>query len=123
MKKDARHMNISLQCENVDKLSIDQMVSGFCDNRRCYITRSKITVDPRGNVIGCGFYGDWILGNVRKQHLREFWDGEKHRRFMDHFSDKDMKICDHCIMGVQRNPTPSQNIRDYFNRAIGRVRM
>jgi len=123
MKKDSRKMKISLQCENVDKLSIEQMVAGFCDNRRCYITRGKVTVDPRGNVLGCPFYGEWKLGNVREGHLREIWTNEKHRRFMRHFSRRDMKLCDHCIMGVQRNPGPAQNIRDYINRALGRVRM
>ncbi|MCP4567879.1 MAG: radical SAM protein [FCB group bacterium] len=122
MKKDVRRMNISLQCENVDKLSIKQMISGFCDNRRCYITRGKVTVDPKGNVVGCGFYGDWILGNVRQQHLKDIWNGEKHRQFMKHIAQGNMKICDHCILGVQRNPTPAQNIRDYFNRALGRDR-
>jgi MoaA/NifB/PqqE/SkfB family radical SAM enzyme len=123
MKKDVRFMNISLQCENVDKLSIDQMVSGFCDNRRCYIARSKITVDPRGNVIGCGFFGDWIMGNVRDQHIKDIWNKKSHKKFMKHFAGNDMKLCDHCIVGVQRNPTAAQNIRDYLNRAFGRARM
>ncbi len=122
LKRDSRKMNISLQCENVDKLSIEQMVTGFCDNRRCYITRGKVTVDPRGNVLGCPFFGAWILGNVRDRHLREIWNNERHRRFMRHFRRGDMKLCDNCIMGVQRNPSPAQNIRDYINRALGRAR-
>ncbi len=122
MKRDVRSMHISLQCENVDKLSIRQMVTGFCDNRRCYITRGKITVDPRGNILGCSFFGDWILGNVRQKPLREIWNNDRHRLFMRHFASRDMKICDHCIMGVQRNPTPAQNIRDFINRALGRAR-
>ena len=123
MKKEVRRMRISLQCENVDKLTIKQMTSGECDNRRCYVTRGKITIDPRGNVVGCCFYGDWIMGNVREQHLRDIWNNDKHRQFMKHFAAGDMKICDRCILGVQRNPTPLQNIRDYVNRALGRARM
>jgi MoaA/NifB/PqqE/SkfB family radical SAM enzyme len=123
LKKDVRSMAISLQCENVDKLTIEQMVTGLCDNRRCYITRGKVTVDPRGNVLGCPFYGDWILGNVRRQHLREIWNNEKHKRFMTHFARGHMKLCEHCIIGVQRNPNLTQNIRDYLNRARRRARM
>jgi radical SAM protein with 4Fe4S-binding SPASM domain len=85
--------------------------------------RTKITIDPRGNVLGCSFFGNWILGNIRQQPLREIWNNGKHKRIMKHFSQRDMKLCDHCIMGVQRNPTPVQNIRDYINRARGRARM
>jgi len=123
MKKDVRHMNISLQCENIDKLSLRQMVTGDCDNRRCYIARSKVTIDPRGNVIGCGFYGDWVMGNVRERHLRDIWKNDSHKRFLRHFAKGDMPLCKHCIVGVQRNPSLAQNVRDYFNRALGRVRM
>jgi len=122
MKKDVRKMDISLQCENVDKLSVEQMVTGFCDNRRCYITRGKVAVDPKGNVLGCPFFGEWVLGNVREQHLNKIWNNKKHKRFITHFTRRNMKLCDHCIMGVQRNPTPAQNIRDYINRALGRNR-
>jgi radical SAM protein with 4Fe4S-binding SPASM domain len=123
MKLDARQMNISLQCENVDKLTINQMVSGDCDNRRCYISRTKITIDPRGNILGCGFFGNWIMGNIRRQPLTQIWNNDKHKQFMRHFARGDMKLCDHCIMGVQRNPTLAQNIRDYIIRARGRSRM
>lgn len=116
-------MKIGLLSENVDKLTIKQMVSGLCDNRRCYITRGKVTVDPRGNVVGCAFYGDWILGNVREQHLKDIWNGNKHKKFIDHFGRRDMKICEHCIIGVQRNPNLTQNLRDFVNRAVGRARI
>lgn len=121
MKIDARTMNISLQCENVDKLTIDQMAEGLCDNRRCYITRGKVTVDPRGNVVGCCNYGEWTLGNVRDEHLRDIWNNKKHKEFMKHFAHRDMKLCEHCIVGVQRNPTAYQNIRDHVTRALGRA--
>lgn len=122
MKKDVRRMNISLQYENIDKMTIAQISSGDCDNRRCYITRTKVTIDPTGNVLGCSFFGDWILGNIRQQNLNDIWNNDRHRRFMEHFARGDMKLCRHCIMGVQRNPTPAQNIRDYINRALGWAR-
>ncbi len=122
MKKDVRHMNISLQSENMDKLTIEQMFTGLCDNRRCYVTRSKITIDPFGNVLGCAFFDNWILGNIRNQSLEEIWNNEKHKRFMEHFNQGNIKICDYCILGVQRNPTVIQNVRDHINHALGRVR-
>ncbi len=123
MKNDVRFMNISLQCENVDKLTIKQMVEGDCDNRRCYIARTKITIDPRGNVVGCGFYGDWVMGNIGEKPLNEIWNNKSHKRFLNHFAKRHTKLCKHCIVGVQRNPSVAQNVRDYFNRALGRARM
>lgn len=122
MKKDARWLHVSLQTENVDKLTIEQMVNGQFDNRRCYITRTKISIDPRGNALGCPFFGSWMLGNIKEQPLSEIWGNEKHRRFIEHFENLDMALCDRCILGVQRNPTPAQDIRDNFNRALGRAR-
>lgn len=122
MKQDVRHMKISLQCENMDKLTVGQMVTGMCDNRRCYITRSKITIDPYGNVLGCAFFDNWILGNIRNHSLEEVWNNDRHKRFMKHFARGDIKMCDYCILGVQRNPTVAQNVRDHINHALGRVR-
>jgi Fe-coproporphyrin III synthase len=122
MKKDVRRMKISLQSENVDRLTIDQMTTGLCDNRRCYISRTKVTIDPRGNVVGCGFFGGWKLGNIKEQRLRDIWDNDRHRRFMKHFAKRDMAICDHCIMGVQRNPSFWQGVRNHINQALGRAR-
>lgn len=122
MKKNARYMRINLQSENIDKLSIRQMVTGFCDNRRCYITRGKITIDPLGNVLGCPFFGNWILGNLRKENLKKIWRNKKHIKFLDHFSKRHIKMCDHCIIGVQRNPTPIQELRDFANQIRGHAR-
>jgi len=122
MKRDVRGMDISLQCENVDKLTVRQMASGWCDNRRCYVTRSKITIDPCGNVLGCAFFDNWSLGNIRQQPLREIWNNGRHKRFMKHFRRGNIRMCDHCILGVQRNPTVTQNIRDHINHALGKAR-
>ncbi|MCK4460664.1 MAG: SPASM domain-containing protein, partial [candidate division Zixibacteria bacterium] len=127
MKEDVRSMEIQLQTENIDTLTIGQMVSGLCDNRRCYIIRDKITVDPQGNIVGCPFYGNWVLGNIREQRLEDIWNNEKHRAFKKHFqkrfSNGRMSICDHCILGVQRNSTVAQNIREHFNWIRGRGRV
>lgn len=123
MKAAARHMRIKLNTENIDRLTVRQMVEGDCDNRKCYIMRNKVTVDPRGNVLGCPFFGDWILGNIRDRHLRDIWGNSKHKSFIEHFSKKRMKLCKHCILGVQRNPSPFQSIRNYLNQELGRARM
>jgi hypothetical protein len=34
LKRDSGRMNISLQCENIDKLTVEQMANGHCDNHR-----------------------------------------------------------------------------------------
>lgn len=122
MKKDVRRLNISLQSENMDKLTVEQMTTGLCENQRCYITRSKVTIDPYGNVLGCAFFDKWIMGNIREESLEHIWNNDKHKRFMKHFRRGNIKMCDHCILGVQRNPTVTQNVRDHINHALGRVR-
>jgi radical SAM protein with 4Fe4S-binding SPASM domain len=126
MKEDARLMGIQLQTENIDTLTVNQMTTGMCDNRRCYIMRDKITIDPQGNIVGCPFYGNWVLGNVKQQNIPDIWDNDKHRAFKKHFkkrfSNGNMSICDHCILGVQRNPTVVQNIREHINWMFSRGR-
>lgn len=123
MKQQSESMRVRLYTENIDKLTIENMIKGRFDNKRCYIMRFKVTVDPEGFILGCPFYDGWKMGNIQEQHLREIWRNEKHKKFMKAFKDGRFQFCNYCILGVQRNPTLFQDIRDEFNSFIGRVRM
>jgi MoaA/NifB/PqqE/SkfB family radical SAM enzyme len=123
MKKQAETMRVRLFSENIDKLTIENMVKGRFDNKRCYITRFKVSIDPSGSIIGCPFYGKWAMGNIREQNLRKIWRNQRHKKFMKAFIEGRFQFCNYCILGVQRNPTLFQDIRDQLNAFFGRVRM
>jgi MoaA/NifB/PqqE/SkfB family radical SAM enzyme len=123
MKNQASTMRVKLYTENIDKLTIDNMVKGRFDNSRCYITRFKVSIDPSGFVIGCPFYDEWKMGNIKQQHLNSIWNNEKHEKFIKAFEEDKFQFCNYCVMGVQRNPTFFQQVRDEVNGFLGRVRM
>jgi radical SAM protein with 4Fe4S-binding SPASM domain len=116
-------MRVRLFTENIDKLTIKNMVKGRFDNKKCYIIRFKVSIDPSGFVLGCPFYDSWKMGNIQQQHLRHIWRNMKHRRFIKAFQDGRFPFCNYCILGVQRNPTLFQGIRDEMNTFFGKVRI
>ncbi len=99
---------ISLETKNIDVLTIDQMVDGWIDVRRCYIARTLVSIDPYGNVMCCPFFHTYRLGNILDRPLSEIWNGPAHRRFLRAQSAGELRICRHCILSVERNPTPWQ---------------
>lgn len=105
LKKKARNLKINLMTENVDCLNFDNMVSGQFGNRRCYITHFKVTVDPYGNVLGCPFFGNYHLGNLKDGELSQIWKGKKHIHFIRSFGKIQSVFCKYCVLGVQRNRT------------------
>ncbi len=123
LKRQAENMRINLYTENIDKLTVENMVKGRFDNKRCYIMRYKVTVDPYGNILGCPFYDGWKMGNIQEQHLMEIWNNAKHRKFIKAFKEGRFHFCSYCVLGVQRNPTLFHDIRDEFNAFMGRVRI
>lgn len=100
--------DISLETKNIDALTIEQMVCGLVDLRRCYMSRTLVSIDPSGNVLACPFYATYPLGNILEQPLYEIWNGPAHRRFLRARAQRKLQICRHCIMSVERNPTPGQ---------------
>jgi len=123
VKTEALGMRTALLTQNIDKLTIENMVNGRFDNKRCYRIRFKVTIDPFGNVLGCPFFGDWVMGNIQDEDAGQIWRNERHKTFMRAFREGPLPLCNHCVLGVQRNPTLFQDVRDEFNRLSGRVRM
>jgi len=123
MKKQASSMKVSLFTENIDKLTTENMTKGRFDNNKCYIIRFKVSVDPSGYISGCPFYDGWKMGNIQEQHLKYIWRNQKHKKFIQAFKQGRFQFCNYCILGVQRNPTLFQDVRDEVNRVLGRVRI
>ena len=47
---------------NIDTLSIKDIYQGTINNKKCYMERREVTVDPYGNVAPCPFFNNYFLG-------------------------------------------------------------
>lgn len=99
---------------NIDFLNIDNLTQGVFPNKKCYVCRYLITIDPYGNVIPCPFFNNYYLGNVREKSFSSIWNNKKHYIFMKHIDEKKVSLCRHCILGVERNPTFAQALRKSY---------
>jgi MoaA/NifB/PqqE/SkfB family radical SAM enzyme len=53
-------------------------------------------VEPDGEVVFCGDFPDYSLGNVRKQSIRDIWFGERAARFRAKLAKEPLPICARC---------------------------
>ncbi len=114
VKQEARSLRLGLSTRNIDILSIDELVSGTFKNRRCYMTRYLVMIDPYGKVIPCPFFGDYHLGDASSEHVGRLFNNARHRRFMEVQRRGELGICRNCIMGVQRNATPLDALAKWY---------
>ncbi|MFA5100209.1 MAG: GNAT family N-acetyltransferase [Candidatus Omnitrophota bacterium] len=103
--------SIHVVTKNIDCLTVEEMSQGRVPNKKCYMCRSLVVIDPYGNVLPCAFYNKYSLGNAASQSIGEIWKNKSHLEFIDFIDNKKPDICGHCIVGVERNPTVMQAIR------------
>lgn len=101
---------IWITSKNIDMLTIDNLINGVFSNKRCYICRYLIAVDPFGNIMPCPFFNNYTIGNIKNEDLCSIWDNRSHQDFMKLQAQKKIAICTRCILGVQRNPTFYQSL-------------
>ncbi len=53
-------------------------------------------IEPDGEVVFCGDFPDYSLGNVRRESFREIWTGEKANRFRAKLAREPLPICARC---------------------------
>jgi len=107
--------------QKITILSREELVLGRFPNKKCYICRNIVHVDPYGNVLGCLHFNNYHLGNVRKQNLKSIWRNERHKHFIRNQNQKKIDICKFCSNGVQRNYTPLQSLRSLYLEAKGKA--
>jgi MoaA/NifB/PqqE/SkfB family radical SAM enzyme len=88
---------------NVETLSERDFYMGTIPNHNCYVERREITVDPYGNVAACLFINNYILGNILKDDFSNIWNNEAHLKFRKYQNSGKLAMCNHCILGVERN--------------------
>lgn len=116
--KKSRGSGPAIYTKNIDALNIEQLAQGLAPNRRCYVCRYLITVDPYGNAMPCAFYPDYRTGNIVNEGFDKVWNNDRHKKFIRRVSSADVPMCRHCIIGVERNPTPWQLVKRKFRSAM-----
>lgn len=122
LKRKAMKRDIYVTSENIDILSVDELASGIFPNRRCYICRYLIFLDPYGNVLPCSFFDSYKLGNVRTEDFWTIWANKKHRDFVRKQGKGELPLCRHCVFGVQRNRTMGQSLLGLYLTISKRAR-
>jgi MoaA/NifB/PqqE/SkfB family radical SAM enzyme len=114
LKEESKFRKAHLDTRNIDVLRLEELVSGIMPNKKCYMCRYLICLDPYGNVLPCAFFDKYSLGNIRSQSIRSIWNNSKHKKFMEYTDSKKLDICKYCILGVERNPNLFQSLRKAF---------
>lgn len=101
-----KYMNegIKISTINIDTLTERNLYEGTIPHSKCYTERNEVTVDPSGNLIICPFINNYIIGNILNSPFNEVWNNHKHKRFRELQNKGCIEMCEHCILGVQRNP-------------------
>lgn len=111
VKRQAVGSHVNLKTEDIDALSIENLIGGTFPSRRCYQCRFWVVVDPQGNVIPCPWFEDYHLGNVREQPFETIWRNESHRNFCQTQKAGGIGICRHCSLNPTRNYTVYEGVR------------
>jgi MoaA/NifB/PqqE/SkfB family radical SAM enzyme len=117
----AKNLNMIVTTFNIDILTIDNLTKGTIPNKKCYFCRYTITIDPFGNMIGCFHYNNYVIGNIMKEPIFSLWKNNKHQIFLKSQKNNEIKLCRHCISGINRNLTFFQNsYRKFYINVMGR---
>lgn len=117
----AKNYKIKISTRVIDSLTIDNLIKGTIPNKRCFISRYLVTIDPFGNVMPCFHCNNFILGNIKNETIFSIRNSKKYNSFLELQKKGKIKICENCISGVNRNSTLFQNIhRDIYFRLMGK---
>jgi MoaA/NifB/PqqE/SkfB family radical SAM enzyme len=113
---------IETDTDNIERVSVEELATGKYDSKRCYMARYHIAIDPSGNVLPCLFFQDYNIGNVQNTHLKNIWGNKRHKKFLASIKRQELRICQQCVVGVQRNRTAGQKFRRRMNDLGMRVK-
>lgn len=117
-KKKYQDDDIIFSTINIDGLSVRNIENGTIPHDKCYVERYEVTLDPLGNVVGCPFFNNYIIGNLTYNSFDTIWNNEKHRRFRKFQNSGKFAICKHCVLGIQRNPSMYTSMKRIYNFRI-----
>jgi MoaA/NifB/PqqE/SkfB family radical SAM enzyme len=123
IRRDKIKNGLRVNTQKIDFLSTEELVSGRFPNKKCYICRDIVTIDPYGDVMGCLHFNNYHLGNIRKQDLKSIWKNKKHMYFMEIQRNSKIDICKFCSNGLLRNYTPIQYLQSQYFEVTRRARI
>jgi radical SAM protein with 4Fe4S-binding SPASM domain len=111
----AGNNRIKVYTKNIDVLTIENITRGIFPDRKCFVCKSRITLDPYGNILPCSFFDNYWFGNIRARNFKQIWNNSKHRNFLKLSDRKKLAMCDHCIVKVARNSSFLDSVKKgYF---------
>jgi radical SAM protein with 4Fe4S-binding SPASM domain len=86
-------------------------------HRLCPVAWYFAQIEPDGDVVFCGDFPDYVLGNVRRQSFDAIWTGEKATRFRAKLAKEPLPICARCcgnfVYGKWQRPSAAPAERPY----------
>jgi len=73
-----------------------------------------VNVDPYGNIVACPVIHNYSYGNLLSEDFKSIWNNQRHKRFRSLQNCGKLPMCDHCILGVERNPTLWRSVKRNF---------
>lgn len=90
-------------------------LTGRLPVRKCYTLRTRIIVNPYGDVIPCPFLDGYVIGNIRETSVIDIWHSERYQKLRRKVEEKLFPVCSYCCY-FSHNLTRAQA----FQLAIGR---
>jgi Fe-coproporphyrin III synthase len=106
----AKNLKMKISTHVIDSLTIDNLTNGTIPNKKCYMCRYLVTIDPFGNFVSCFHYNNYILGNIKNETFSSILKSKKYRSFLKLQNEGKIKICENCVSGVKRNSTLYQSL-------------
>ncbi len=78
----------------------EAIAAGRFPVRRCSVVGRELIADPFGVVMPCSHLDDYPLGDLRKQSLRQIWEGERRARLRRVLKRRLLPICARCCHHV-----------------------
>lgn len=85
----------------------------------CYVAWFGLTILADGRIVPCcmDFWGDYVLGDARKDRLLECWNNDKaaalRRKLIQHEAD-DLTLCKGCYFTYAQKGLRKQPLKDMF---------
>jgi len=110
IRKSTKNLKMKIITRPIDALTIDNLTNGTVPNKKCYVSRYTVSIDPYGNLMGCFHFNNYLLGNIKSESFSSIWNNNRHRNFFKSQKKGEIKICKNCISGIHRNPTFFQSL-------------